>query len=104
MNPLLPDISGMKTNLGSPSARNEQRWGVKRYREALFCIFLLLTIMAYQAFPVAYEERKPRDEKAILVPKGARPMVKEEYPRSQLVVDRIKARHGNVLTIPFSRS
>jgi hypothetical protein len=60
--------------------------------------------MASRAFPLAFEERKPRDEKAVLVPKGARPMLKEEYPKSQLIVDRIKARHRHTLSIPFRRS
>jgi len=77
---------------------------VKVYRGSLLFTFLLLTIIASRAFPIAFEERTPRDEKAILVPKGARPMLKEEYPRSQLIVDRIKARHRRVLSIPFRRS
>ena len=77
---------------------------MKIYRNSLLCTLFLLTIIACQAFPVAFEERRPRDERAILVPRGARPMVKEEYPRGQLVVDRIKARHSHVLIIPFSRS
>lgn len=67
-------------------------------------MLLLLTIVVSQAFPIAFEERKPRDEKSVLVPKGARPLLKEEYPRSQLVVDRIKARHRHTLNIPFRRS
>lgn len=70
----------------------------------LFYMLVLLIVVASQALPVAFEERKPRDEKSILVPKGARPMLKEEYPRTQLVVDRIKARHSHVLSIPFHRS
>jgi len=69
----------------------------------LFYMLVLLIVVASQALPVAFEERKPRDEKSILVPKGARPMLKEEYPRTQLVVDRIKARHSHVLSIPFHR-
>lgn len=74
------------------------------YRKALFYLPLLFFIMASRAFPAAFEEKQPRDEKIILVPKGARPMLKEEYPRGQLVVDRIKARHGHILVIPFVRS
>jgi len=77
---------------------------VKTYRDALFCTLLLLTIVASQAFPVAFEKREPRDEKAILVPRGARPMLKEEYPRRELVVERIKSRHTPTLIIPFVRS
>jgi hypothetical protein len=77
---------------------------MKICRNSLFYTILLLTITASQVFPIAFEERKPRDEKAILVPKGARPALKEEYPRSQLVVDRIKARHRHALSIPFRRS
>jgi len=65
---------------------------------------LLLTIIASQAFSEAFEEKKPEEEKTILVPKGARPVLREEYPRTQLVVDRIKARHTGVLIIPFQRS
>ena len=74
-----------------------------KYAKALIAL-LLLTIVASQVFSEAFEERKPRDEKTILVPKGARPMLKEEYPRTQLVVDRIKARHAHVTSIPFHRS
>jgi hypothetical protein len=70
----------------------------------LFCTLFLLIIIVSHAFPVAFEEKKPRDEKAVLVPKGARPLLKEEYPRRQLEVDRIKARHTHVLVIPFARS
>jgi len=77
---------------------------MKIYRDALFCAILLLIITASQAFPVAFEKRKPRDEKVILVPRGARPILKEEYPRRQLVVDRIKARRKPALIIPFIRS
>ncbi|MFC1714069.1 hypothetical protein ACFL6S_10380 [Candidatus Poribacteria bacterium] len=77
---------------------------MKIYRDALFCTLLLFTIIASRAFPVAFEEREPRDEKAILVPRGARPMLKEEYPRRELVVERIKARHTPSLIIPFVRS
>lgn len=77
---------------------------MKIYRDALFCTLLLLTVIASQAFSVAFEKREPRDEKAILVPRGARPTLKEEYPRRELVVDRIKARHAPTLIIPFVRS
>ena len=77
---------------------------MKTYRDALFCTLLLLTAIASQAFPVAFEKKEPRDEKAILVPRGARPMLKEEYPRRELVVERIKARHTPILIIPFVRS
>ena len=67
-------------------------------------IFLLFLVFVSQAFSTPFEEKEPRDERAILVPKGAQPMLKEEQPRSQLVVDRIKARHTRDLTIPFTRS
>ena len=77
---------------------------MRTYRNSLLCAFLLLTVTASQALSVAFEERKPRDEEAILVPKGARPTLKEEYPRGQLVVDRIRARHRHTLVIPFFRS
>ena len=77
---------------------------MKTYRDTLFCALFLLTIVVSQAFPVSFEERKPRDEKSILVPRGARPMLKEEYPRKQLVVERIRARHKPILIIPFVRS
>jgi hypothetical protein len=43
----------------------------------LFCTLFLLIIIVSHAFPVAFEEKKPRDEKAVLVPKGARPLLKE---------------------------
>ena len=77
---------------------------MKTYRYIpLYALFLFIMITP-QAFPVAFEEREPRYEKAILVPKGARPALKEEYPRRQLVVDRIKARHRHALSIPFFRS
>jgi len=77
---------------------------MKIFRKTSFCAFLLLIITSHQIFAVEFEEKKPHDEKAILVPKGARPALKEEYPRSQLVVDRIKARHSHPLVIPFRRS
>lgn len=77
---------------------------MKKHRYSLLCVLVLLTTIASQAFPTAFEEKRPGDEKAILVPKGARPVLKEEYPRRRLVVDRIKARHRHVLVIPFSRS
>ena len=77
---------------------------MKIYRDTLLCALLLLTIAVSQAFPVAFEERKPRDEKIVQVPRGARPMLKEEYPRKQLVVDRIRARHKPALIIPFVRA
>ncbi|MBD3182123.1 hypothetical protein GF312_07515 [Candidatus Poribacteria bacterium] len=69
-----------------------------------FCVFFLVIIFVNRVYPEPFEEKNPRDEKAILVPKGARPVLKEEYPRRRLVVDRIKARHEQVLSIPFSRS
>jgi len=65
---------------------------------------ILFIIMSTDAFPVPFEEKNPRDEKNILVPKGARPVLKEEFPRGQLVVDRIKARHRYELSIPFARA
>jgi len=65
---------------------------------------ILFIIMSTDAFPVPFEEKSPRDEKNILVPKGARPVLKEEFPRGQLVVDRIKARHRYELSIPFARA
>ena len=77
---------------------------MKIYRNVLFYTLFLLIIIASQALPVAFEKKTPRYEKVILVPKGARPALKEEYPRKQLVVDRIKARHSHVLNIPFARS
>jgi len=77
---------------------------LKTYRYSLLCTLFLLTIIAFQALSAPFEEKKPRYEKAVLVPKGARPALKEEYPRRQLVVDRIKARHSQVLIIPFARS
>ncbi len=77
---------------------------MKIYRDALFCTLLLLTVIVSRAFPVAFEKREPRDEKAILVPRGARPMLKEEYPRREHVVERIKARHTPTLIIPFVRA
>lgn len=70
-----------------------------------YIIFLFISIIITStAFSESFEEKNPRDEKTILVPKGARPVLKEEYPRSQLVVDRIKARHRYSLSIPFARA
>lgn len=65
---------------------------------------ILFIIMSTYAFSVPFEEKNPRDEKSILVPKGAHPVLKEEFPRGQLVVDRIKARHRFELSIPFARA
>jgi hypothetical protein len=66
---------------------------------SFFCAIITST-----ALSVPFEEKNPRDEKSILVPKGARPVLKEEYPKSQLVVDRLKARHRYSLSIPFARA
>jgi len=64
--------------------------------------FILFVTSVSQVFPVTIEEKMPLEEKMILVPKGAQPILKEEYPQGQLVVDRIKARHRYALSIPFS--
>lgn len=77
---------------------------MKIHRDTLLYSLLLLVIMASQAFSIPFEKREPHDEKAVIVPKGARPMLKEEHPRRQLIVERIKARHKPALIIPFVRS
>jgi hypothetical protein len=77
---------------------------VKQDKYLIIFAFLTFILLSPRAFPESFEVKKPRDEKAVLVPKGARPVVKEEYPRHQLVIDRIKARHGHILIIPFARS
>jgi hypothetical protein len=71
-----------------------------------YIIFFILAcvIITSTAFSEPFEEKNPRDEMSVLVPKGARPVLKEEYPRGQLVVDRIKARHRYNLSIPFARA
>jgi len=75
----------------------------KCFKVVFFPLFLLI-IISTNALSVSFEEKNPRDEKNILVPKGARPVLKEEFPRGQLVVDRIKARHRYELSIPFARA
>jgi len=70
----------------------------------VFFPLILLILISTDVFSVPFEEKNPRDEKSILVPKGAQPVLKEEFPRGQLVVDRIKARHRYELSIPFARA
>ncbi len=70
----------------------------------IISLVLFCTLITSSVFSESYEEKNPRDEKSVLVPKGARPVLKEEYPRGQLVVDRIKARHRYSLSIPFARA
>ena len=77
---------------------------MKKHGKIWLCTILLVIMMAPRILAVAFEERKPRDEKSVLVPRGARPMLKEEYPRRQLVVERIKARHQHAVNISFVRS
>lgn len=73
-----------------------------KYIISLFIVSFLL--LSSDVFPAPFEEKNPRDEKLVLVPKGAQPVLREEYPRSQMVVDRIKARHHYSLSIPFARA
>jgi len=75
-----------------------------KYIISLSCLFALFFLLSSNVFSEPFEEKNPRDEKLVLVPKGAQPVLREEYPRSQLVVDRIKARHHYSLSIPFARA
>lgn len=68
----------------------------------IFIYLLFTAILISKAVSVPFEKKEPRDERTVLVPKGAQPLLKEETPQGQLVVDRIKARHRYALSIPFS--
>lgn len=71
-------------------------------RQLLFCLILLFLLPFLKALSEPFENKEPREEISVLVPKGAKPVLKEEFPQGQLVVDRIKARHRYALSIPFS--
>ncbi|MEK7397445.1 MAG: hypothetical protein AAB116_10970 [Candidatus Poribacteria bacterium] len=75
---------------------------MRKYIIALSCLIAL--IVSNNVLSIPFEEKNPRDEKLVLVPRGAQPVLREEYPRSQMVVDRIKARHRYSLNIPFARA
>jgi hypothetical protein len=75
---------------------------MRKYIIALSCLIAL--IVSSNVLSISFEEKNPRDEKLVLIPRGAQPVLREEYPRSLMVVDRIKARHRYALNIPFARA
>lgn len=71
-------------------------------KQLSLCLVLLFLTVCLKISSEPFENKEPREEISVLVPKGAKPALKEEFPQSQLVVDRIKARHRYALSIPFS--